>query len=64
MENKKLPAVFCLTEKQIQAILNDESLGVDHIAAYLTVACYTDETGIYSTAGARAIRNPLAIGQK
>jgi hypothetical protein len=32
------------------------------ICALLTVACFTDATGIYSTAGAKAIRKSLAIG--
>lgn len=46
---------FCVPRTAIQALL-DAKADAYTICAYLTLACYTDESGTYSTASAKAIQ--------
>ena len=58
--NDKKAAVFCITEKQIDALVK---LSVAEICAFLVLAQFTDETGIYSSASVKAIRKHLRVGE-
>jgi hypothetical protein len=62
MTDSKNRPVFSLTEEQITELLQKNTEAADLISAFMVLACHTDRTGIYSTAGAKAVRNRLHVG--
>lgn len=62
--SKESSRVFSLAEAVIREAAGCHAMTAIHIGALLTVACYTDRTGVYSTCGAYAVRNALKIGDK
>jgi hypothetical protein len=61
--NKKNQS-FWLPESVIKRAAKDEQITALHVGALLAIACHTDRSGIYSSAGAYAVRNALCIGDK
>ena len=61
---KKLarPASFAVPRAAINALLDAQADAIT-IGAYLTLACHTDRTGEYSTAGLKAIREHLNVNR-
>jgi hypothetical protein len=55
-------ASFCIPKAAIRALLDARADAVT-IGAYLTLACFTDATGVYSTAALRAVRDYLSLHQ-
>lgn len=51
---------FCVPRAAITALLSDQADAAT-IGAYLTLACFTDESGMYTTASAHAIRKYLGV---
>jgi hypothetical protein len=62
VKGKKQPSLFSLSEKTIRLLAGDTSLSAQHIGAFLVIATHTESSGTYSTAGAKAVRRALAIG--
>jgi len=48
------PSSFCVPRVAIEALLNAQATAYE-VCAYLTLAQFTDRTGVYSTAGLKAI---------
>lgn len=63
-KSKKLarPASFAVPRAAINALIDAQADAVT-IGAYLTMACHTDKTGMYSTAGLKAVRDNLNVNQ-
>ena len=59
----KSSASFAIPRAAIDALI-DSQADVVTIAAYLTLACHTEKTGRFSTAGLKAIRDNLSINRK
>jgi hypothetical protein len=55
-------ASFCIPKAAVRALLDARADAVT-IGAYLTLACFTDATGVYSTAALRAVRDYQSLHQ-
>jgi len=60
----KNPASFFLTEEIITKLTRRPDVTARHVGALLIIANHTGREGIYSTAGAYAVRRRLMIGDK
>jgi hypothetical protein len=60
---KGAEASFCIPRAAIKALI-DAKADVVTIGAYLTLACFTDSTGRYSSASIRAIRDYMSLHQE
>jgi len=61
---KKNKAVFSMTENQIKRLIEPDDDAANLISAFMVLACHTDKTGVYSTAGAKAVRIALHFGKE
>ena len=63
-KSMKSKSVFCISEGQIRQLVRPNPDAANLISAFMVLACYTDSTGVYSSAGAKAVRMALRIGQQ
>lgn len=55
---------FRVTKHTIDLLVNQHEFSAAHIAAYLVLARFTDESGVYSTAGASALQRYIGLNWK